>query len=211
MSWKTMEKSGLEPTAPSRLADRNHYQHLPWSPVSIGKPAPKIHQWTIYFFVDGDLAESSNFDCNNARCWNPLCWHALGVLRFQLHFTCGATLFLSSEVCACCDSAVDFTGKKVVSVVVIFKKIEVARDFCVPGQIISTSWGVCRLLGCSRRAPSAALRLLTVACAWIASPHGIKLSLRTCRLNSVSFHFTQTFLESPCCLQSCPAQELSST
>ena len=48
---------------------------------------------------------------------------------------------------------------------------------------------------CSRRAPSAALRLLTVACAWIASPHGIKLSLRTCRSNSVSFHFTQTFPE----------------
>ena len=26
-----------------------HCQHPPWSPVSIGKPAPKIHQWTIYF------------------------------------------------------------------------------------------------------------------------------------------------------------------
>ena len=25
------------------------HQHPPWSPVSIGKPAPKIHQWTIYF------------------------------------------------------------------------------------------------------------------------------------------------------------------
>ena len=25
------------------------YQHPPWSPVSIGKPAPKVHQWTIYF------------------------------------------------------------------------------------------------------------------------------------------------------------------
>ena len=61
MSWKTLEKSGLEPTAPNRLADRGssnvHCQHPPWSPVSIGKPAPKIHQWTIYF-VDGDLAES---------------------------------------------------------------------------------------------------------------------------------------------------------
>ena len=33
------------------------YQHPPWSPVSIGKPAPEIHQWTIYF-VDGDLDES---------------------------------------------------------------------------------------------------------------------------------------------------------
>ena len=25
------------------------HQHSPWSPVSIRKPAPKIHQWTIYF------------------------------------------------------------------------------------------------------------------------------------------------------------------
>ena len=68
MSWKTLEKSGLKPAAPNRLADRKHcalstqpnhsplgvsfecpYQHPPWSPVSIGKPAPKIHQWTIYF------------------------------------------------------------------------------------------------------------------------------------------------------------------
>ena len=81
----------------------------------------------------------------------------------QLHFTCSATLFLSFEVRACCDSAVDFKSKKVVSVVVIFK-IEVARDFYVTKQRISTSWGVCRLLRCSRRAPSAALRLPTVAC-----------------------------------------------
>ena len=34
------------------------YQHPPWSPVSNGKPAPKIHQWTIYYFVDGELDES---------------------------------------------------------------------------------------------------------------------------------------------------------
>ena len=37
------------------------------------------------------------------------------------HFTCSATLFLSFKVRACCDSAVDFTGKKVVFVFVIFK------------------------------------------------------------------------------------------
>ena len=117
-----------------------------------------------------------------------------GSLRFQLHFTCSANLFLSFEVRAWCDSAVDFTGKRVVSVVVIFK-IEVARDFYVTKQRISTSWGVCRRLGCSKTAPSAALRWLTVACAWIASPRGIKLSLPTCRSNSVSFHFTQTFPE----------------
>ena len=91
----------------------------------------------------------------------------------------------TQEVRACCDSAVDFTDKKVVSVVVIFQ-IEVACDFYVPKQRISASCGVCRLLGCSRRAPFDALRLL-------ASPRGIKLSLRTCRSNSMSFHFTQTF------------------
>ena len=87
-----------------------------------------------------------------------------------------------------------FHRQEVVSVVVIFK-VEVARDFYVTKQRISTSWGVFRLLGCSRRASSTALWLLTVACAWIASPRGIKLSLRTCHSNSVSFLFTQTFPE----------------
>ena len=110
-----------------------------------------------------------------------------GLLRFQLHFTCSATLFLSFEVREC-DSAVDFTSKKVVSVVAIFK-IEVARDFYVTKQRICTSCGVTVVdFSGARRAPSTALRLL-------ASPRGIKLSLRTCRSNSVSFHFTQTFLE----------------
>ena len=113
--------------------------------------------------------------------------HCLGLLRFELHLTCSATLFLSFEVRACYDSAVDFTGKKVVSVVVIFK-IEVARDFYVTKKRISTSRGVCRLLGCSRRAPSAALRLPTVA--WRRELRGF-----TCRSNSVSFLFTQTFPE----------------
>ena len=32
-----------------RLSNRHGRQHPPWSPVSIGKPVPKIHQWTIYF------------------------------------------------------------------------------------------------------------------------------------------------------------------
>ena len=49
VSWVLFDK-----TSPWNV----HCQHPPWSPVSIGKPAPKIHQWTIYFFVDGDLAES---------------------------------------------------------------------------------------------------------------------------------------------------------
>ena len=66
--------------------------------------------------------------------------------------TCSATLFLLLEVRACCDSAEDFIGKKVASVVVIFK-IEVVRNFYLTKQKISTSYGVCRLLRCSRRAP----------------------------------------------------------
>ena len=42
MSWKTLEKSGLEPTAPNRLADRKHC-------ALSTQPNPQI---------DGDLAES---------------------------------------------------------------------------------------------------------------------------------------------------------
>ena len=71
-----------------------------------------------------------------------------GMLGFPTarHFsTCNATLFLSFEVRGCCDSAVEFTGKKVVSDVVIFQ-IEVARDFYMTQQRISAFCGVCRLL-----------------------------------------------------------------
>ena len=95
-----------------------------------------------------------------------LCWAVLYVaLRTALYLQRYLVSLNSFEVDlpACYDSAVDFTGKKVVSVVVIFK-IELARDFYVTKQRISTSWGVCRLLGCSRRAPSAALRLPMVVC-----------------------------------------------
>ena len=89
-----------------------------------------------------------------------------GLLLSQLHFTCSATLFVSFEVRACCDSAVDFTGKRVVSVVVVFK-IEVARVFNVtklskesalPGVFVDFS--VAR----GELPSSAALRLPTVAC-----------------------------------------------
>ena len=117
----------------------------------------------------------------------------LGLLRFQLHFTCSTTLFLSFEVHACYDSAVDFTGKKVVSVVVIFK-IEVTRDFYVTKQRISTSWGC---LSTSRLLEESSLRRAMVAdgCLHRRELRGFKLSLRTCRSNSLSFHFTQTFPE----------------
>ena len=68
----------------------------------------------------------------------------LGHVALPLHFTCSATLFLPFELRTCCDSAVDFTGKKVVSVVMIFKN-EVVPDFYVhvTEQRISTSWDVC--------------------------------------------------------------------
>ena len=116
----------------------------------------------------------------------------LGDVALQLHFTCSATLFLSFKVRACCDFAVDFASKKVVSVVVIFK-IEVACNFYVtskesalPGVFVDFSGARGELpppcYGCRRL---------------LASSRGIKLSLRTCRSNSVpvSFYFTQTFPE----------------
>ena len=55
MSWKTLEKSGLEPTAPNRLAE---------SLGSLGKPRKAQESLRLKFtnepsiFVDGDLAES---------------------------------------------------------------------------------------------------------------------------------------------------------
>ena len=86
----------------------------------------------------------------------------LQLLRLQLHFTCSATLFLLFEVHACYDSAVVFTGKKVISVVVIFK-IEVARDFYVTKQRISISWG-CLSTSQSRLLEESSLRRATVGC-----------------------------------------------
>ena len=93
----------------------------------------------------------------------------------------------------------DFTGKKVVFVVVIFK-IEVARDFYVTKQRISTSCGVWRLLGCSRKAPSAALRLLTVAC--IAARNQtfasyLSLKLSVFKVENNSLELTRIFKERP--------------
>ena len=145
----------------------------------------RLHLWTG-FTTAGSI--KSNFDCKNARCWNPLCWHDLGLVALPTALTCRATLFLSFEVREISQT------RKWFSIVVIFK-VKVARDFYVTKQRIGTSLDVCRLLGCSRRAPSAVLWLLTVACARSALLRRIKLSLRTCRSNSVSFHFTQTFPE----------------
>ena len=99
--------------------------------------------------------------------------------------------FFRSGYGACCDSAVDFTGKKVVSVVVIFKKSKspvisscLSKESALPGVFVDLSVARGQLppprYGCWQL---------------LASPRGIKLSLRTCRSNSVSFHFTQTFPE----------------
>ena len=138
----------------------------------------------------------------------------LGLLRFQLHFTCSATLFLSFEVRACCESAVDFTGKKVVSVVVILKSKSPVISTCLSKE--SALLGVFRLLGCSRRAPSAALRLLTMRLRmnWIASRNQTfrfvpqPVDQTQCPSTSTS---RRPSLKRPCRLQSCPVQELSST
>ena len=134
------------------------------------------------------------------------------LLRFQLHFTCQRyLLWIEVLVRTFCDSAVDFTGKKVVSVVVILK-IEVARDFYVTKQRISTSWGVCRLLGCSRRAPSAALATVNVADGCFHRRAESNLRFVPVAQTQMFFHFTQTFPEKLLGrLQSCPAQKLRST
>ena len=65
----------------------------------------------------------------------------VSLLRFQLHFTCSATWFLSFEVRACCDSAVDFTGKKVVSVEVAhdFYVTKLSKESALPGVFVDFS------------------------------------------------------------------------
>ena len=111
----------------------------------------------------------------------------LGLLRFQLHFTCSATLFLSFEVRLCC--RFHRQGKWFPSLWSLKSKSSVistwlSKESALPGVFVDFS--VARGLlpppryGCRRL---------------LASPRGIKLSLRTCRSNSVSFHFTQTFPE----------------
>ena len=135
----------------------------------------------------------------------------IGLLRFQLHFTCGATLFLSFEVRTCCDSAVDFTGKKVVSVVAIFKKSKSpviftcqSKESALPGVFVDFSvargelppprYGCWQLLAHElHRRTESNFRFVPVAQTQCPS---------TSRRPS---------LKSPCRLQSCPAQELSST
>ena len=110
-----------------------------------------------------------------------------GHVALQLHFTCSATLFLSFEVRACCDSAVDFTGKKVVSVVAIFK-IEVARDCYETKQRTMHFLGVFRLLGSLKRAPSAALHVRLPMDACIAARNQTFASYLSPKLSVLPLH-----------------------
>ena len=83
---------------------------------------------------------------------------------------------------ACCNSAVDFTGKNVVSVVAIFK-IEVARDFYVTKQRIM------HFLGCfstSRELEESLLRCATVAC--IAARNQTFASFLSLKLRVLPLH-----------------------
>ena len=84
--------------------------------------------------------DSSNFDCNNARCWYSLCWYWV-CCASNCTLLAALLCFFVIEVRACCDFAVNVTGKKVVSIVVIFN-IEVASYFSVTQQGISVSLGV---------------------------------------------------------------------
>ena len=89
-----------------------------------------------------------------------------------------------------------------------FLNIEVARDFYVAKQRISTSWGVCRHSDArGELAPSAALRLMMVAC--ITARNQTFASYLSVKLSVLPLHADLPW-KSPCRLQSCPAQELCS-
>ena len=145
-------------------------------------------------------AGSSNFDYNNARCWNPLCWHELGLvalptalylLRYLVSFVLGTCVLR-----LCCRFHRQESGLRRCDLY----NIEVARDFFVPKQRISTSWGVCRLVGCSRRAPSAALqwRLLAHELHRRAESNFRFVPVAQTQCPSTS---RRPFLKSPCRLQ----------
>ena len=145
-------------------------------------PATRLRAvWT-----DFTTAGSSSFDCNNARCWNPLCWPwaccaSNGTLLaalpcfFRSRYVRATTLLSISQARKWLPSL--WSKSPVISTWLskesalrgVFVDFSVAR-----GELPPPRYGCRRLL---------------------ASPRGIKLLLRTCRSNSVSFHFTQTFPE----------------
>ena len=157
-------------------------------------------------------AGSSNFDCNrDARCWNPLRWHDLGLValptalylrRYLVSFVRGTCVLR-----LCCRFHRQESGLRRCDLY----KIVVARDFYVTKlRKESALPGV--FVDFSRRAPSAALRLLTGLLAHELHRRAesnfrfVPVAQTQCPSTS-----RRPSLKSPCRLQSCPAQELSST
>ena len=130
--------------------------------------------------------------------------------------TCSASLFFRLRYGACCDSAVDVTGDKVVFVVV-------TRNFSVTTQGISISSGVSST---SRVLEESSLCHARYGCRRLPlhrrAEHNIRLGHIIVAQTQVSVHSKLTFpikilvasnhaLLNPCRLQSCPAQELCPT
>ena len=158
-------------------------------------------------------AGSCNFDCNNARCWNPLCWHDLGLVALptELYLQHYLVSFVRGTCVLrlCCRFHWQEKGFRRFDL-----KIEVARDFYVSKERISTFWGC---LSTPRLLEESSLRRVTVAdfplahelhrlaaSNFPASYLNLSLKLGGSELfflfttpysNSVSFHFTQTFPE----------------
>ena len=124
---------------------------------------------------------------------------ALYLQRFLVH-----VLSIEVHVCVRCDSAVDFTDKKVVSVVVIFK-IEVTHDFSVTQQGIRISLGV---LSTSRVLEESFLHHATVADGCLH--RRVEQNFRFGGIISLKFKCPSNS-KNPSRPQSCPAQELCPT
>ena len=131
--------------------------------VDLGHVALQLHSTCSASLIKAGATQTETSSQNNMLLVNV--WICLMIMISPARTITEALpcFFRSRYVRAATLLSNDFTGKKVVSVVAMFK-IEVAIDFYVTKQRISTSWGVCRLLGCSRRAPSAALWLAMVTC-----------------------------------------------
>ena len=61
MSWKTLEKSGLEPAAPNRLADRKHC-------ALSTQPNPHLQKWMVHWWILG--AGFSIDTGDHGGCWH---------------------------------------------------------------------------------------------------------------------------------------------
>ena len=140
----------------------------------------------------------------------------LGHVALQLHFTVLAALpcFVRSRYVRVAATLLSISQARKWFPSLRSLTFEVARDFYVTKQRISISWGVCRLLGCSRRAPSAALRLYCRRL--LASPRGLgSQTLEFVPVAQTQFPsevplYADLPWKSPCRLQSCHAQGLCS-